>query len=165
MEAYASHSDEAKRSNVRVDDVEFLRHRLRVEQQVTIVRGKLTTGRLKGGKTGAVPLPETAAAELAEHLRRSRAEAGQLVFTSLEHKALNRNYFDSHIWRPALLAAGVEPRRGSGMRAPALLPSVLIDAGESEKAMAEYLGRADRGFTLRLYAHLFPSWRTAPAGR
>jgi integrase len=35
--------------------------------------------------------------------------------------------------------------------------SVLIDAGESVKAAAEYLGHADPGFTLRVYAHLFPS--------
>jgi hypothetical protein len=35
--------------------------------------------------------------------------------------------------------------------------SVLIDAGESVKAVAEYLGHTDPGFTLRVYAHLFPS--------
>lgn len=35
--------------------------------------------------------------------------------------------------------------------------SVLIDAGESVKAVAEYLGHADPGFTLRVYAHLLPS--------
>ena len=35
--------------------------------------------------------------------------------------------------------------------------SVLIDAGESVRAVAEYLGHADPGFTLRVYAHLFPS--------
>ena len=35
--------------------------------------------------------------------------------------------------------------------------SVLIDAGESVRAVADYLGHADPGFTLRVYAHLFPS--------
>ena len=35
--------------------------------------------------------------------------------------------------------------------------SVLIDAGESVKAVAEYLGHSDPGFTLRVYAHLFPA--------
>lgn len=35
--------------------------------------------------------------------------------------------------------------------------SVIIDAGESASAVAEYLGHADPGFTLRVYAHLFPS--------
>jgi hypothetical protein len=35
--------------------------------------------------------------------------------------------------------------------------SVLIDAGESVRAVADYLGHNDPGFTLRAYSHLFPS--------
>jgi integrase len=35
--------------------------------------------------------------------------------------------------------------------------SVLLDAGESVKALAEYLGHADPGFTLRTYTHLMPN--------
>jgi integrase len=35
--------------------------------------------------------------------------------------------------------------------------SVLIEAGESVRVVAEYLGHADPGFTLRVYAHLFPA--------
>lgn len=35
--------------------------------------------------------------------------------------------------------------------------SVLLDAGESIKALSEYLGHSDPGFTLRTYTHLLPS--------
>ncbi|MDQ4104027.1 MAG: tyrosine-type recombinase/integrase, partial [Actinomycetota bacterium] len=35
--------------------------------------------------------------------------------------------------------------------------STLLDAGESIVALAEYLGHADPGFTLRTYTHLMPS--------
>ncbi len=35
--------------------------------------------------------------------------------------------------------------------------SVLLDAGESIKAVSEYLGHADAAMTLRVYAHLMPS--------
>lgn len=35
--------------------------------------------------------------------------------------------------------------------------SVLVDAGESVNALAEYLGHSDPGLTLRVYAHLMPS--------
>jgi hypothetical protein len=35
--------------------------------------------------------------------------------------------------------------------------SVLLDAGESIKALSPYLGHADPGFTLRTYTHLMPS--------
>lgn len=34
---------------------------------------------------------------------------------------------------------------------------MLIDAGESVRAIADYLGDADPGFTLRVYSHLFPA--------
>jgi len=36
-------------------------------------------------------------------------------------------------------------------------PSVLLDARESVKALSEYLGHADPGFTLRTDTHLMPS--------
>lgn len=35
--------------------------------------------------------------------------------------------------------------------------SVLLDAGESVKALSGYLGHQDAGFTLRTYTHLMPS--------
>ena len=35
--------------------------------------------------------------------------------------------------------------------------SVLLDAGESIKAVSEYLGHSDPGFTLRVYTHLMPT--------
>lgn len=34
---------------------------------------------------------------------------------------------------------------------------VLLDAGESVRALAEYLGHSDPGFTLRVYTHLMPA--------
>ncbi|WP_367115024.1 tyrosine-type recombinase/integrase [Actinophytocola sp.] len=38
-----------------------------------------------------------------------------------------------------------------------LFASVLLDAGESVKALAQYLGHSDPGFTLRVYTHLMPT--------
>jgi hypothetical protein len=35
--------------------------------------------------------------------------------------------------------------------------SVLLDAGESIRALSTYLGHSDPGFTLRVYTHLMPS--------
>lgn len=35
--------------------------------------------------------------------------------------------------------------------------SALLDGGENIRALAEYLGHADPGFTLRVYTHLMPS--------
>ena len=143
---------------LRVRDIDFLRRQLHVEQQVKIVRGQLVLEPPKGGKTRSVPLPDTVAAELAEHLRRYPTEGKDLVFTSREGKPVNRNHFNPYTWKPALETAGVAPTRSNGMHALRhFYASVLIDAGESVRAVADYLGHADPGFTLRVYSHLFPA--------
>ncbi|WP_280116475.1 tyrosine-type recombinase/integrase [Micromonospora taraxaci] len=61
-------------------------------------------------------------------------------------------------WRPAVVAAGITPTRATGMHALRhFYASSLLDAGESIKALASYLGHADPGFTLRVYTHLMPA--------
>lgn len=142
---------------LRVRDIDFHRRQLHIEQQVKIVQSAVVLDRPKGGKTRTV-LPDTVAAELAEHLRRHPAEGEGLVFASRKHKPINRNHFNGYTWRSALEAAGVKPARDNGMHALRhFYASVLIDAGESVRAVADYLGHADPGFTLRVYAHLFPA--------
>lgn len=72
------------------------------------------------------------------------------------------------IWKPALATAGVIPAREAGERyasAPEhgmhalrhFYASVLLDAGENIRALSQYLGHSDPGFTLRTYTHLMPS--------
>ena len=59
---------------------------------------------------------------------------------------------------PALLKVGVLPTRENGMHAIRhFYASVLLDAGESVRGLASYLGHADPGFTLRVYTHLMPA--------
>jgi integrase len=143
---------------LRVCDIDFLRRRVHVEQQVKIVRSKVVIDRPKGGKIRTVPLPDMVAAEFAQHLHSHPADGTDLVFTSREHNPINRNHFNGYVWKPALEAASVEPSRSNGMHALRhFYASVLIDAGESVRAVADYLGHSDPGFTLRVYAHLFPS--------
>jgi site-specific recombinase XerD len=63
-----------------------------------------------------------------------------------------------HSWKRALRTAGVEPTRANGMHALRhYYASVLLDDGVSIRALAEYLGHADPGFTLRTYTHLMPT--------
>lgn len=81
-----------------------------------------------------------------------------LILTTREAGAMNRNYFNTHIWKPALERAKVETTRENGMHALRHhYASVLLDSGESIKAVSEFLGHADAGFTLRAYTHLMPS--------
>ncbi|WP_442814003.1 tyrosine-type recombinase/integrase [Streptomyces sp. NBC_00151] len=81
-----------------------------------------------------------------------------LILTGPMGPLPDRNRFDDREWRPALRAAGVETGRDNGMHALRhFYASVLLDAGESVKAVSEYLGHHDPGFTLRTYTHLMPS--------
>lgn len=153
-------------------DVDFLRGRVEVRRQVRILGSRLVFAPPKGGKTRHVPLPAAVRDELAVYLaafpartvvlpwREPGAEpfSVPLVVTSREGKALNRNYVNGAVWKPALVAAGVEPSRVNGMHALRhTYASVLLDAGENIKAVSQYLGHADAGFTLRVYTHLMPS--------
>jgi integrase len=59
---------------------------------------------------------------------------------------------------PGQAGVGIEQSRDNGMHALRhWYASVLLDAGESIRAVSEYLGHSDPGFTLRTYTHLMPS--------
>lgn len=94
--------------------------------------------------------------EVSEHLRQSPT-TGQL-FTWKDGGLIHRNYYNNAIWKPALNAAGVESTRENGMHALRhYYASAMLDGGASIRDVAEYLGHADPGFTLRTYAHLMPA--------
>jgi len=158
-----------------VDELDFLRKSIHVVRQVKYVRNQLCFTLPKYGKTRDVPMSDGLALVLAEHIRRfppievtlpwgdPDAENVQLVtvrlvFTTRERRALNRNYINSHIWKPALAEAGVPPTRGNGMHALRhYCASNWLEQGVSIKAVAEYLGHSDEAFTLRTYTHLMPT--------
>lgn len=144
---------------LRVEDVDFLRRTIHVRQQIKLVGSQPPAAALpKRGKEREVPLADAVGYVLAEHLRQFRPGPGGLIFTSREHKPLNRNYFNARVWKPALRAAGVDPTRDNGMHALRhYYASVLLEDGVSIRAVAEYLGHSDPGFTLRIYTHLMPA--------
>ena len=139
-----------------VDDVDFLRQRVLVRHQVRIVGGERMLAPPKGQKEREVPLPEVVAVAISERLRQYQPVDG-LVFTSHNAELLHRTRYNNGIWKPALRAAGVEPTRENGMHALRHhYASVLLEGGVSIRALADYLGHSDPGFTLRVYAHLMP---------
>jgi site-specific recombinase XerD len=69
------------------------------------------------------------------------------------HIALNRNHVNSYVWKPSLKAANVPATRENGF--PALrhhFASSLLRHGVDIRALADYLGHSDLGFTLRICA-------------
>lgn len=155
---------------------------LHVVRQVKLIRGKAVFAPPKGEKLRDVPLPATVAAALKTHMMEFKPVkvtlpwktldgppvTHSLVFTDPKGGEVIRNSFNHGAWKPALTAAGViSGRREGGYYSAArehgmhalrhFYASVLLDAGESIRAVSEYLGHSDPGFTLRVYAHLMPS--------
>ncbi|MBA3360017.1 MAG: site-specific integrase [Acidimicrobiia bacterium] len=140
---------------LRLDDVDFLGRRLLVRQQVKILDGVPTAAPPKGRKEREIPLPDVVAVAVSEHVRQYPSVDG--VLFTWQRGLIQRTYYNNQIWKPALREAGVEPTRENGMHALRHhYASVLLDGGVSIRALAEYLGHSDPGFTLRIYAHLMP---------
>jgi integrase len=156
-----------------VDDIDEGAQVIHVVRQLKLMRGQFVFAPPKHGRVRDVPLPDTVKAALRTHLTRYlpltmtfpwREPNGEPITVRVltwtrERGALNRNSFNHHVWKPALRKAGVvDPKRGDGFHALRhFYASVLLDGGESIKALSEYLGHADPGFTLRTYTHLMPS--------
>ena len=98
----------------RVEDVDFLGRRLHVRLQVKLLGGRPTIAPPKYGKERDVPLADIVAISLAERLRAHPFGEDGLIFTSREHKPMSRTYYNTHIWKPALVRAGVDPLERTG---------------------------------------------------
>jgi integrase len=155
-----------------VDDIDPLEGVIRLVRQVKLIRNRPVFAPPKGGKERTVPLPKVVARALEAHITAHppvsvtlpwRAVDGPPVTASLLfHRSgarpVNRQDFNRHVWWPSLKAIGVLQTRANGMHALRhFYASVLLDAGESIKALSEYLGHHDPGFTLRTYTHLMAS--------
>ncbi|MBM9505051.1 tyrosine-type recombinase/integrase [Actinacidiphila acididurans] len=165
-----------------LDEVDFAGGWVTVNHQLKRVRGKHVFALPKGGKVRDVPLPPAVAAALRAHSEEFppveitlpwRTPDGppvtkQLIFTGSSGEHIRASYFNDFMWKPALSVAGVIPEAEQGERYAAarehgmhalrhFYASVLLDAGENIRALSQYLGHADPGFTLRTYTHLMPS--------
>ncbi|MFH8558592.1 hypothetical protein ACH4FE_34090 [Streptomyces celluloflavus] len=178
------------------EDIDFAKEIVHVRRQVKIVRAKLCFALPKGRKVRDVPLPTSVARAIQRHMEvftpvpvtlpwddpappETSAEAKyrrprtySLLVTGRERKAVNRNYFNSYVWKPALAKAGViaplgenegngarvrEPSREHGFHALRhFYASEELEAGESVVSPARWLGHSEPGFTLRKYSHFLP---------
>jgi integrase len=155
-----------------LDDIDEHDRVIHVVRQIKLMRGRFVFAPPKHGVRD-VPLPDSVLAALRAHVERfppltmtfpwrdpdGEPTTVRVLTWTRERGALNRNSFNHHVWKPALRKAGVShPKRGDGFHALRhFYASVLLDGGESIKALSEYLGHAGPGFTLRTYTRLMPS--------
>ncbi|GAA3709757.1 hypothetical protein GCM10022224_089090 [Nonomuraea antimicrobica] len=93
------------------------------------------------------------------------------MFRWTDDRFVKARSYSETVWKPALVAAGVipapdkDPRKRSRYATSRkeelhqlrhYYASVMLAGGVSVKELAEYLGHADPGFTLRVYAHMMP---------
>ncbi|MER6013716.1 tyrosine-type recombinase/integrase [Streptomyces bluensis] len=164
------------------DALDFEGGILRVVRQVKLIRGKAVFAPPKCNKERDVPLPSSVAEALRAHMDAFKPVeitlpwrkpdgpkvSARLLFTNSASGVVWRSNFNIQEWKPALAVAGLIPgarpdgkydsAREHGMHALRhFYASVLLDAGESIKAISQYLGHTDPALTLRVYAHLMPS--------
>ncbi|WP_406485331.1 tyrosine-type recombinase/integrase [Streptomyces sp. NBC_01563] len=166
-----------------VDEVDFDSGTLHVVQQLKLSLSKPVFAPPKGGKLRDVPLPDPVAEALKGHIERfppaeitlpwmrsnGQPVTKRLIFSGPNGGHVWRTSLNEDLWKPALASVGVIPKAKSREHAAArehgmhalrhFYASVLLDAGESIKAVSEYLGHSDPGLTLKVYAHLMPSSR------
>ncbi|GAA4846427.1 site-specific integrase [Kitasatospora terrestris] len=165
-----------------VDEIRSDTGWLHVGLQIKDIGGRLVFAPPKRGKVRDVPLPERVAGIFEAHLAAFPPETvtlpwltpdgppvtKRLLFSREQGGAVRRSDFNTYAWKPALVIAGVIPppekwgrfqaSREDGMHALRhFYASMLLDSGESVKALSGYLGHTDPGFTLRVYTHLMPS--------
>ncbi|MER5650706.1 site-specific integrase [Streptosporangium sp. NPDC002524] len=157
-----------------VDDVDFLRGVVHVRRQVKLLGGKQERvfAPPKGGKLRDVPLPESVALRLAAHIEAvdppeltlpwrtldGSPHTARLFFSTRQKTVIARNEFNKFAWKTVLTKVGIPATRENGFHMLRHhFASVLLEDGVSIKAVAEFLGHADPGFTLRTYTHLMPS--------
>lgn len=154
-----------------LEDVDWFRDVLHVRRQVKRVDGAEVFDLPKYGKQRDVPLPEWSKLALAASLKVRPAApvtlpwavpggtetTANLVFTAEEGGRVNGRML-GHTWTAARTAAGIDYGHGrNGIhQLRHTFASVQLAEGTDIRALSEYLGHADPGFTLRTYTHLMP---------
>jgi integrase len=141
---------------LKVDDLDLVHRRLKITKAASEVRGHISVGPTKTGKSRSVHLPRFVAEALASHLAQHPSKDG-LLFAASEGGVIRRTNFRRRVWQPAVLSAKIEPPfpRVHDLRHTAA--SLAIQAGGHPKAVQEMLGHSSIRVTLDRYGHLFPS--------
>lgn len=168
-----------------LEDIDFEERVVRVRRQIKKLGSDHAFALPKNDRERVVPLPDWAAEAIKRHvstyppLVRSlpwerldgRLRTHNLLFRWTDDRHIRSRTYSEIVWKPALVQAEVipppskDPRQRSRYitsRKEGLhqlrhyYASVMLAGGVSVRELAEYLGHADPGFTLRVYAHTMP---------
>lgn len=133
--------------------VDLLKRRIRVEDSLAEVSGKLIFGSTKSHAVRTVPIPPSIAAALTRHLKTVDKSPDALLFRGPKGGPIRYRYAYMSLWRPALERLGLPAVGLHTLRHSAA--AKLISAGASPKAVQTLLGHRSAAFTLNVYGHVF----------
>ncbi len=137
-----------------VEGVDFLRRQVKVDRQLVAGRGVAFAPPKTKASYRTVPLPESIAVVLAEHLRQFPASEEGLIFTTTGGGPVQRQRL-ADAWRAAAGAVGLPPRTGFHATGTSTRRR-LSSSAESVKVVQSRLGHASALETLDTYGHLWP---------
>lgn len=140
---------------LRACDVDFLRRTARVEHQIGELSRQREEPKTQSSRR-TVPLPQVVADALAQHLSQWPAPASGLIFSTTDGLPYTHNHYGSGVFRGAVRRAGL-PSTTTTHDLRHHFASVLLAAGESVVAVAEWLGHDDASLVLSTYGHLMPN--------
>ncbi|MBN6056411.1 site-specific integrase [Nonomuraea sp. RK-328] len=168
-----------------IEDVDFEERVLRVRRQIKKLGAYHVFALPKNDRERVVPLPEWSAQAIRQHVSTcppltcslpwekvdGKLRTHNLLFRWTDDRFIKARNYSETVWKPALVAAGVIPAPAKDARTRSryatsrkeglhqlrhYYASVMLAGGVSVKELAAYLGHADPGFTLRVYAHMMP---------
>lgn len=143
-------------AGLQVGDFSTERNLLSVRRTASEVRGHMVIGPPKTAKSvRTVVLPRTIGSDLATHIEGlDRHSPADWIFPAPEGGPLRRPAWVRRTWRPALIAAGLNPELGTHTLRRSQV-SLLIAQGEHPKAIADRLGHTSVRTVLDVYGHLY----------
>jgi integrase len=151
---------------LQLGDFDPLRHQIRVRRGASDVQGQVVIGPPKTAKSvRTVVLPSTITAEVVGHVARlGTSDPEAWMFPSPEGGPIRRTAWARRVWKPALMAAGLDPARGTHTLRRSQV-ALLIAQGEHPKVIADRLGHTSVQTVLDVYGHLYEGADEAAAQR
>ena len=141
---------------LRVDDIDWTRGTIRVDEGLTDVDGLVAFEDPKTERAfRTVPMADVALERLHTHINAlvDANNARSLLFTSPQGGVLRPTNWRSRYFNPAVKAAKLTPLTPHDLRHTAA--SLFISAGANPWMLAEVLGHTDTRMIDRVYGHLF----------
>ncbi len=144
-------------AGLRVGNVDVLRRRIAVVEQLVEVGGRLSWGppKTRAGRR-TVTMPATIATMLGEHLGTEPVRSSGLVFPTPSGRPLHRSNFRK-VWTRAVRESGIDVPGLTFHELRHTAAALAIAQGAHPLAIRDRLGHASITVTMDVYGGLFPS--------